>query len=198
MTETLVLASGSPRRKELLQQLGLTFSVRPSEADESLPMTDPETAVQELARRKAVSVADQTDHALIIGADTLVVCDQEMLGKPKDEQDALRMLMRLQGRTHQVISGIAIVEVIDGKVHRTETEARQTMVRMLPLSQNQIKWYIQTGEPFDKAGAYGIQGIGAMFIDSIEGCYFNVVGLSLSLLVQMIERMGYSFSDFQA
>lgn len=198
MTETLVLASGSPRRKELLQQLGLTFSVRPSEADESLPMTDPETAVQELARRKAVSVADQMDHALIIGADTLVVCDQEMLGKPKDEQDALRMLMRLQGRTHQVISGIAIVEVIDGKVHRTETEARQTMVRMLPLSQNQIKWYIQTGEPFDKAGAYGIQGIGAMFIDSIEGCYFNVVGLSLSLLAQMIERMGYSFSDFQA
>ena len=196
MTVKLILASESPRRKELLTQLGLSFSIRPSNADETLSETVPEIVVKELAYRKASSVANQVEHALIIGADTLVVCDQEMLGKPQDEADAMKMLLRLQGRAHQVVSGIALVEVINGKIRRSEIEAKKTDVWMLPLSERQIRGYIQTGEPLDKAGAYGIQGIGAAFIDKIEGCYFNVVGLSLSLLVQMMDRMGYQLNDF--
>lgn len=196
MTVNLILASASPRRRELLAQLGLSFSIKPSNADETLLETAPEAAVKELALRKARSVADQVDRALIIGADTLVVCEGEMLGKPQDEADAMSMLMRLQGRAHQVISGIALVEVSNGEIIRSEVEARKTDVWMLPLSEEQIEWYIQTGEPLDKAGAYGIQGIGASFIDKIEGCYFNVVGLSLSLLTQMLGSMGYHINDF--
>lgn len=196
MTVDLILASESPRRKELLTQLGLSFAVKPSNADETLSETVPERVVKELAFRKATSIASQVDHALIIGADTLVVCDGEMLGKPRDEADAMKMLIRLQGSAHQVISGIALVEVIAGKISRTEVGSKKTDVWMLPLSVDQIQWYIQTGEPLDKAGAYGIQGIGASFIDKIEGCYFNVVGLSLSLLTQMMGKMGYHLNDF--
>lgn len=198
MTIKLILASESPRRKELLTQLGLSFYTRPSNADESLPyFIPPEAAVQELALRKAKSVAQLADHALVIGADTLVVCDQKVLGKPQNEDDAMQMLTRLQGNSHHVVSGIALVEVIHGEIKRVDSKAKNTVVWMLPLSPSQIKWYIQTGEPLDKAGAYGIQGIGACFIDKIEGCYFNVVGMSLSLLNQMVDKMGYQLlSDF--
>ena len=134
---------------------------------------------------------DRVDHALVIGADTLVVCDQEVLGKPRNKDEAAQMLTRLQGRSHHVVSGIALVEVINGEIKRVDTKTQKTVVWMLPLSQSQINWYIQTGEPLDKAGAYGIQGIGACFIDKIDGCYFNVVGMSLPLLNQMVAQMGY-------
>lgn len=192
MTIKLVLASGSPRRKELLTQLGLSFETIPSNADESLTHSiSPEETVQELAFRKAKSIVDRVDHALVIGADTLVVCDQEVLGKPQNKDEAAQMLTRLQGRSHHVVSGIALVEVINGEIKRVDTKTQKTVVWMLPLSQSQINWYIQTGEPLDKAGAYGIQGIGACFIDKIDGCYFNVVGMSLPLLNQMVAQMGY-------
>lgn len=192
MMVQLILASGSPRRKELLEQLGLSFDIILSNADESLPnFTTPEEAVKELAYRKAKDVAERVKNALVIGADTLVVCDQKVLGKPENEDDAVQMLTHLQGRSHHVVSGIALIEVIKGEMKRIHAEAKKTTVWMLPLSLDQIEWYIRTGEPLDKAGAYGIQGIGACFIDRIEGCYFNVVGMSLSLLNQMVQQMGY-------
>lgn len=198
MSTKLILASASPRRKELLEQLGLSFSVQPSDVEETLstPLT-PEAVVQELSLRKAKHVAEAVNDALIIGADTVVVCEQEVLGKPDDANEAREMLMKLQGRDHTVISGIVLVEVTNGSIQRIDRQHHRTKVWMLPLNHQQIEWYVQTGEPLDKAGAYGIQGMGACLIEKIEGCYYNVVGMSLSLLHQMVQKMGYNlFRDF--
>lgn len=196
---SLILASGSPRRRELLQQLNLDFQVITRDVDESFSKDHlPEQVVQDLASRKAASIADQYEQAVIIGSDTLVILDGEILGKPRDPQDALDMLTRLSGREHQVNTGIAIYDVVNHRTERIITDVSSTKVTMRLLTKEQIKAYIQTGEPLDKAGAYGIQGKGACLIEKINGCYFNVVGLSLVLLDQMMGRLGYSLQqDFQ-
>jgi septum formation protein len=198
MPKELILASGSPRRRALLEGLNLSFRVMTSHVDETLPPDiKPKDAVQNLALKKAKAVSISASSALIIGADTVVVLDEQILGKPTDVQDAMQMIAQLQGRVHHVFSGIALVEVEEGKIVREITRARKTDVWMRPLSQKKIDWYIRTGEPLDKAGAYGIQGYGATLIEKMDGCYFNVVGLSLSLLDQMMEELGYfMFHDF--
>ncbi|WP_311079503.1 Maf family protein [Paenibacillus polymyxa] len=192
ITPRIILASTSPRRKELLAFLRLPFEVVPSHADESTPESwTPQQIVETLAARKAeavVNTATQSKEAgLVIGSDTIVVLDGSVLGKPADHADAVRMLTALQGRKHRVYTGVACIHTGTGEML---VRHRQTEVTMKPLSQEQIVAYVNTGEPSDKAGAYGIQGMGATLVESIQGCYFNVVGLPLSLLSDMLSDFG--------
>lgn len=184
----IVLASASPRRKQLLSQMGLEFEVVPSDIDEKLPADLPyEEAVQELAFKKASHVASLIDgHRLVIGADTIVVKD-EVLGKPKDKDDACEILYRLQGQSHEVITGLAVVDNLTGKFKKS---FEKTIVEMAPLSMEEIEQYVLTGEPMDKAGAYGIQGLAGIFISRIIGCYYNVVGLPIHRLWMMLKEFG--------
>ncbi|MDN4605790.1 septum formation protein Maf [Chryseobacterium mucoviscidosis] len=188
----IILASTSPRRKELIASLHLAFEVIPSHADEDTPPEwTPEQTVQELAMRKALAVyrglEGREQDAVIVGSDTVVVLDGDILGKPVDEADAERMLSRLQGRVHRVFTGVACIDANNGQ---SMVQYRQTDVTMKELSEATIRAYVQTGEPSDKAGSYAIQGIGASLIDRVEGCYFNVVGLPLSLLSDMLDGFG--------
>ena len=192
----LILASASPRRRELLAQAGYTFEVRPAHIPEDLLTgEDPIVYVTRLAREKAKAVfrdvsaggslselAKVGSSIAVLGADTTVTLDGAILGKPADAEDAARMLRLLSGRTHRVITGVALVTA-----HGTEVAAEVTAVRFLTLSEEEIAAYIATGEPMDKAGAYGIQGRAARWIPRIEGCYFNVVGLPLALVSSMLE-----------
>ncbi|MGB0090234.1 MAG: Maf family protein [Planifilum fulgidum] len=199
MRPELVLASRSPRRREILRRLGLAFSVQPGEVDEAgLTGKDPAELVERLALSKALDVAGTKERALVIGADTIVVLDGEVLGKPADSREAITMLERLQGRKHQVYSGLAVVEVQGGSPLRKAVGHRVTEVTMRPVDREEIEWYVGTGEPLDKAGAYGIQGLGVLLVDRIEGCYTNVVGMSVPLLLQLTKRLGYALvRDFR-
>ena len=201
----LILASASPRRRELLAQAGYTFEVRPAHIPEDpLPGEDPIVYVTRLAREKAEAVFHEMsavnrelslsgasfqnkclDGQSVLGADTTVTLDGAILGKPADAEDAARMLRLLSGRTHRVVTGVALVTA-----HGTEVAAEVTAVRFLTLSDEEIRAYIATGEPMDKAGAYGIQGRAARWIPRVEGCYFNVVGLPLALVCSMLESAG--------
>jgi septum formation protein len=190
----LVLGSASPRRRELVQLLGLRIPVRieASDADESIPPgLAPGEAAEWLALRKAASVRErlgaEAAGTVIVGADTIVVLDGGILGKPRDAADARRMLGMLQGRAHEVITGVA---VLDGASGEAKTARGVTRVVMKPLDADRIARYVATGEPLDKAGAYGIQGLAAGFVERIEGCYFNVVGLPLSLLGDLLAGFG--------
>jgi len=180
--EVLILASASPRRAELLEVAGIPFEIIPA-GDVEAEFQDKATTMQpadyaELqAMAKAKQVAKEYPDRIVLGADTIVIIDNEVLEKPADEADACDMLQRLAGRRHTVISAIAIIR--DG---RKWFGYDSTSVEFLPLEEDIIKKYVNTGEPMDKAGAYGIQGFGAMMVSSIEGCYFNVMGLPLSLL----------------
>lgn len=186
----LVLASGSPRRKELLASLGLSFEIQVSDVDETIEHgADPVQIVQELAYRKAQAVANGLQNAFVLGADTIVVLDRVILGKPTDAEDAKRMLNMLSGRSHHVYTGIAVVEAGGGRVIR---DVQGTEVVMKKLTSEQIDAYIATGEPMDKAGAYGIQGLAAQFITEIHGDYFNVVGLPISLLADRLTECGFN------
>ena len=178
-----VLASASPRRRELLGRLGLRFEILPSGAEEIWPEgTAPGPAVETLARMKAADVARQRPGALVLGADTVVVLDGEVLGKPPTEADARETLGRLAGRSHTVYTGIALVH--DG---RCVTAHEATEVTFAPLAEAEIAAYVATGSPMDKAGAYGIQDdLGSLFIPRIEGDYFNVVGLPLHRLYRTL------------
>ncbi|WP_134686065.1 Maf family protein [Brevibacillus migulae] len=187
-TIPVILASSSPRRRELLQGLGIPFTVQSSDVDESTsPDLSPQQIVESLAQRKAREVAKDVNDGLVIGADTIVVLDGKVLGKPRDEADAFQMLQSLQGREHTVYSGVTIVDV---KTGREEVSHRSTKVRIRSLTEQEINAYIATKEPMDKAGSYAIQGIGATIVDSIDGDYFTVVGLPLNLLAGMLSRFG--------
>ncbi len=179
----LILASASPRRADLLSQIGLKFEIYPSNISEITPDKDksPEFVTQNLALQKARSVAERHTEGLVIGADTLVVLKDELLGKPKNPTHAQEMLTRLSGTCHEVVTGVAL---IDAKLNREKTWAETTQVYFRELCPTEITAYIETGEAADKAGAYGIQGRGAAFVERIEGCYFNVVGLPLARLVE--------------
>ena len=181
----IVLASASPRRRELLAKAGLDFTVRVSDAQEYIvPGTPPHEAVMQLAQQKAVAVAQNSPDDLVIGADTVVVYDGEILGKPKDTADAARMLRMLSGSTHTVYTGVCLAHA--GKA---ETFFEQTQVTFYPLTDAQIESYIATGEPMDKAGAYGIQGRGCTLVRGICGDYFNVVGLPVAALCQRLSGL---------
>ena len=183
----LILASASPRRHELLAQAGFSFQIHAAHIPEDpLPDEEPIAYVTRLAREKAQAVYDELGdpEAVVLGADTTVTLDNHILGKPEDPGDAARMLRLLSGRTHRVITGVAVVTA-----QRVEAAAEVTAVRFLTLSDEEITAYIVTGEPMDKAGAYAIQGRAARWIPRIEGCYFNVVGLPLALVAAMLEQV---------
>jgi len=180
----LILASQSPRRKYLLEQAGLKFEVIPSDFNEdSVSLSDPDTYVPELAQGKAASVAGNYPESWVIGADTIVWSRGKVLGKPGSEDDARNMLRQLSGRTHQVYTGYAFVCSSRG---RTESNAVRTDVLFKKLSDTEIDWYVHTGEPFDKAGAYAIQGIGTFLVRSITGSYTNVVGLPVCEVIEFL------------
>ncbi|MXV76552.1 septum formation inhibitor Maf [Candidatus Poribacteria bacterium] len=185
----LILASASPRRSALLTQIGLTFKIHPSDIVEpphTVHANKPASEVtQELAALKAAAVTQHYNHGLIIGADTLVSLDGELLGKPTDDADALAMLSRLSGTCHEVVTGVALIDAATGE-DRVWAETTQVYFRQLNAAE--ITTYIESGEASDKAGAYGIQGRGAVFVRRIEGCYFNVVGLPLASLVEHLSN----------
>lgn len=245
-----ILASSSPRRRELLEGLGLAFIIHPSEADEDVPVgTKPAALVEMLSLRKAQAVAQYYEQGLVIGSDTIVVLEDRILGKPVDEEDAFTMLSQIQGRTHTVFSGVAIVDAKSGEA-LVEHQSTQVTMRSLseweirkyiktgepmdkaggydttmhlgdigqyriisespdgrpeiivghtvskvtfrPMSDEEIWAYVKTGDPLDKAGAYGVQGIGSVFIEKIEGDFYSIMGLPLNLLYQMLLMFGIS------
>ncbi len=180
----IVLASGSPRRRELLAQLGVTFEVRPADLDESvIPGETPAAYVERLARAKATAVAGPGE--LVIAADTTVDVDDEILGKPADAAEAAAMLTRLAGRAHQVHTGVAVAA--HGAVR---SGVVVTTVRFAPLSPATVAWYVATGEPLDKAGAYALQGIGGALVEAVDGSVSNVIGLPLVETVRLVRAMG--------
>jgi len=190
----LILASASPRREALLTQIGLDFRVEPSGISEERTRRpgDPASFVERAALAKAEEVAARVADGLVLGADTVVVIGGEALGKPESAADAREMLERLSGVTHQVYTGLALVLVERGQVTRRRTGHELTHVTMRELTPEDIAGYLATGEPLDKAGGYGIQGRGAVLVSRIEGCYFNVVGLPLARLAEMLGALGVS------
>jgi septum formation protein len=193
----LVLASFSPRRQELLRNAGIPFTVYPANIPE-LPLAGehPRACAERLAREKARATLRQQAGNVVLGADTIVVVDDEILGKPRDQADARRMLRRLSGRTHQVITGVCLVRPPLGTGNQKvgtgfeDTRSETTLVTMTNLSDDDIQAYIATGEPMDKAGAYAIQGIASRWIPRIEGDYCNVVGLPVALVHRMLQEHG--------
>lgn len=185
---TLILASQSPRRKYLLEQAGLEFAVIPSSVDEdSVPLADPGTYVRTLAEMKARAVAADYPHSWVIGADTIVLIDGRILGKPNHRDDARKMIGRLSGQTHQVYTGYCIC--CEGK-DRIVSETVKTDVLFKQLTPAEIEWYIHTREPFDKAGAYAIQGLGTFLVKSVNGSYTNVVGLPVCEVIETLIQEG--------
>jgi septum formation protein len=185
MSYPLVLASGSPRRRELLAHAGFHFEVQVSSVVESRrPDEDAIRFATRLAREKAEDVfARRAPGVVVLGADTVVVCDGEVMGKPADAADATRMLLRLSGRTHQVVTGVAVV----WREASAEVAAELTHVTMRTISPQEVSDYVAGGEPMDKAGAYAIQGYAGRWIPRINGCYFNVVGLPLALVTSLLD-----------
>lgn len=201
----IILGSASPRRRELLEQIGIKFEVVVSGGEEKYTSTAPKAIVKELAMMKAENVAaellmqqkerkdmhcagTELRNLIIIGADTIVVRDGEILGKPADEEDAFRMLRSLQGREHQVYTGVAVLDYLENGGKRVVNHAEETKVFVHEMSEEEIWKYIATGEPMDKAGAYGIQGKFAAYITRIEGDYYNVVGLPVAYLYQVLKE----------
>lgn len=185
--EKVILASASPRRRELLHQVGIEPEIEPSHVEEVITTTVPADAVMELSAQKAEDIAKRHkgEPVIVIGADTVVSSDGRILGKPHDEKDAFEMLSGLNGRTHQVYTGVTVISCETGK---TSTFAEKTEVEVYPMTDAQIQAYIATGEPMDKAGAYGIQGRFAAYVKGICGDYNNVVGLPVGRLCQELTK----------
>ncbi|MHB9095684.1 MAG: Maf family protein [Eubacteriales bacterium] len=184
----VILASASPRRQELLRQIGIPFEVKVKNVDETVPEGLPfQDAVCELAYRKAIGIAAFEREGIVIGADTVVVHRGLILGKPAGISDAVQTLRNLSGSDHQVITGFCVIEAATGKVVKASETTRVFFRR---LTDSEIQAYVSSGEPMDKAGSYGIQGLGAVLVDHIRGCYFNVVGLPLSKLAWVLKEFG--------
>ncbi|MHB8062925.1 MAG: Maf family protein [Ruminiclostridium sp.] len=192
----IILASASPRRQQLLKQIGLRFNVLPSTIDEVMNNTlEPSEVAISLASQKCNAVAAQIENdCIVIGADTIVVKGNQMLGKPKNEKEAFDMLKDLNGEWHEVITGLCLYRISDKK---SICDYEATKVKIADNSDEFIKAYIGTEEPFDKAGAYGIQGYGSLIVEKIEGCYFNVMGLPIYKLSRMLDELGYRI-DFKS
>lgn len=186
----LVLASQSPRRKEILKQVGLTFEIQPSAIHEHISShSTVQDSIEELALRKAKDVADKVQgDAIVLGADTIVLLDGKILGKPRSREDATSMLRALSGKTHSVLTGIGLIDTGTGRHLKGH---QRTHVTMKPYGMKEILGYIDSGECWDKAGAYGIQGLGALLVQEIRGDYFNVVGLPVGLLDEMLKELDY-------
>lgn len=189
MKKKIVLASASPRRKKLLSQIGLNFIVESSNIDEQFDKENSDfgSLVKDLAYKKAKNVARNYTDGIIIGADTIVAIEGSILGKPNSEYEAKMMLKKLSGKWHSVFTGVAVID-LDSKVILTDFV--ESKVKFKKLSRSEIDNYVKTGEPFDKAGAYGIQGKGALLVEKINGCYYNIVGLPVSKLGKMLSKIG--------
>ena len=193
MSIKVVLASGSPRRRQLLELIGIEHEVSPSNIDETMrPRETPRRHAERLAREKASAVASREPQRITVAADTIVVINRKVLGKPRDEADARRMLSMLSGREHTVITAVAVAR---GRKLRSAVE--EVKVKFRRLRDDEIDAYIATGEPMDKAGAYGIQGFGATIVECVDGDYFAVMGLPLARLVTLLRDLGvrYRFGD---
>jgi septum formation protein len=192
----VILASASPRRLDLLKRIGVQVQVIPPQVDETPePEELPDDLVRRLASSKALAVAGQVpknQDCLVLAADTVVVQENSILGKPSDREEASAMLRCLSGQVHQVVTGVAVVRTLDREI---VSVARTTRVRFRELSDSWIEWYLNTGEPFGKAGAYAIQGAGALLVDSIDGSWTNVVGLPLEILPDLVGRLDLSLLD---
>ncbi|MBQ2879478.1 MAG: septum formation protein Maf [Anaerotignum sp.] len=183
----LILASASPRRKELLAKTGLAFDIIPAKGEEHITKTIPAEVVMELSLQKAKEIADkQTEECIVIGSDTVVAKGDEIMGKPKDREDAFRMLEMISDDCHQVYTGVSIIRT--GENAETITFAEKTDVYLYPISEADINAYIESGDPMDKAGAYGIQGDFAIHVKGIEGDYYNVVGLPIGRVYQELKK----------
>lgn len=186
MSKKIILASNSPRRKQLLEQIGFVFDVIPSDVDEdNVIHHDQLKNIEALALHKAQDVVKKVQEGIIIAADTQILINGEAIGKPADRADALNMLSMMSGKTHKVITGVAI---LDAQTGQKETWVETTLVTFCELSLDEINTYLDSSEYEGKAGAYGIQGKAAVFVEKIDGCYFNVVGLPLSKLMQKLRR----------
>jgi septum formation protein len=186
----IILASQSPRRAELLRRLGLEFEIRPAEIDESYVDHEmPADHAERLAREKALRIAEEEPAALVIGSDTIVLLDSDVLGKPRDDAEAVEMLMRLNGREHEVFTAVAVA--YHGRCH---SELERVRVRFRRLDRRDCERYVATGEPLDKAGAYGIQGYGSALVEEIHGDYFAVMGLPVVRTLDLIGRFGFGYS----
>jgi septum formation protein len=196
MESRLILASESPRRYELLKQVGIDFDVIPSGIEEDyIKGESPRKHVLRLAEAKALDVGNRYPDRWVVGADTIVYVDHSILGKPKSREEARKMLRRLSGKEHRVLTGFSVRHLQKGKGDR---EAVQTAVKVKKLTEAEMEWYVETGEPFDKAGGYAVQGIGSFMIESIKGSYTNVVGLPVCELIQMLRRLGaITIADFR-
>ncbi len=196
----LILASASPRRRELLTQVGVSFEIEVSDVEEVLDDSlSPELQVQSLALQKARAVAAQRKAGLVLGADTVVVDNNVLLGKPRSTEEAVAMLRSLSGKWHQVMTAVALVDA--GDTQHIWTSVEITNVKFRDLTEDDIAAYVATGESMDKAGAYGIQGYGALLVERIEGCYNNVVGLPLQLVAKGLRNWGinlYEYKEVQA
>ncbi len=191
----IILASASPRRKELLEKAGVIFQVLPGNGEEQITSSDPEDIVKELSLGKAQAVEPLvTEDALIIGADTIVVFRGRILGKPADAEDAVQTLTMLQGNTHQVYTGVTVIQKEEGRC-RTYSFAECTDVTFYPVSHEEILKYVAGGEPFDKAGSYGIQGGFGKYVKGIRGDYSNVVGLPVARLLYEMKQQGIQLAD---
>ena len=190
MPLSLILASSSPRRKELLTQVGIPFEISVPEVDEQCALPGPD-AVRALSRRKAEAAARMNPGRYVLAADTLVCIHGQTLGKPRDPEDAKRMLRLLSGNTHQVYTGVTVISP-DGST-RTDTDA--SGVTFDPLTEEMISAYVDSGEPLDKAGAYGIQGRASLFVSRLEGCFSGVMGLPMYLVRRLLAQSGYPLSD---
>ena len=195
----IVLASASPRRSELMKQAGFTFEIQVSKKEEVYQSERPDEIVEELSLLKAEDVAQslEQENVIVIGADTVVALDGKILGKTKSKEDAFTMIQSLQGRAHQVYTGTAILIFDEFGSCRTVNHAVRTEVFVNPMSEEEIKTYVQSKEPMDKAGAYAIQGLCAKFIKEIRGDYYNVVGMPISRLYQEVKNMGMSWKDWE-
>jgi septum formation protein len=192
----LILASASPRRRELLTQVGVSFVIEVSDVEEVLDDTlSPELQVQSLALQKAQAVAAQHKDGLVLGADTVVVDAGSLLGKPQNTEEAAEMLRSLSGKWHQVMTAVVLVDANDTKHEWTSVEI--TNVKFRDLTEDDIAAYVATGESMDKAGAYGIQGYGALLVERIEGCYNNVVGLPLQLVAKGLRNWGINLYEYK-
>ena len=191
-----ILASSSPRRRDLLASIGLEFEVIPSHVPEVHQKGEAaEEYVARLSRDKADAIAQQHPSQWVIAADTTVLLGDQLLEKPEDPADAVRMLATIAGKTHMVYTGVTLQNV---ERDYRETRVAESEVRMLPLSRSEIEWYVATGEPLDKAGSYAVQGIGSLFVEGVRGNFSNVVGLPLPLTYRLFSRLGYDLLGFRS
>ena len=191
MEYRIILASGSPRRKELLEQIGVNFEIITSNKEEIITSTNPEDVVKELSMMKAEDVAGSMEGPVIVlGADTVVAHGGRILGKPKDKEDAINMITSFAGEDHYVYTGVCIIRKEEDGSVKTISFAEGTKVTVYPMTEEEIKEYVESGEPMDKAGAYAIQGLFAPYIKGIEGDYYNIVGFPIARIYQQLKEEG--------